>query len=100
MQNDRETNTNEIFAILDKIDSDNEKDIDNLLEDSDNKYAAEEQVPETKEELLKILIPKANIHIERKSILCNGNALRNSSSQRNVSCKLTWCLIFNVHNNC
>lgn len=55
--------------MLDKIDSDNEKDIDNLLEDSDNEYAAEEPVPETKEELLKILIPKANIHIERKSIL-------------------------------
>lgn len=69
MQNDRETNTNEIFAMLDKIDSDNEKDIDNLLEDSGNEYAAEEPVPETKEELLKILIPKANTHIERKSIL-------------------------------
>ena len=69
MQNDRETNTNEIFAMLDKIDSDNEKDIDNLLEDSGNEYAAEEPVPETKEELLKILIPKAKIHIERKSIL-------------------------------
>ena len=69
MQNDRETNTNEIFAMLDKIVSDNEKDIDNLLEDSDNEYAAEEPVPETKEELLKILITKANIHIERKSIL-------------------------------
>ena len=69
MQNDRETNTNEIFAMLDKIDSDNEKDIDNLLEDSGNEYAAEEPVPETKEELLKILTPKANIHIERKSIL-------------------------------
>ena len=69
MQNDRETNTNEIFAMLDKIDSDNEKDIDNLLEDSGNEYAAEELVPETKEELLKILITKANIHIERKSIL-------------------------------
>ena len=69
MQNDRETNTNEIFAMLDKIDSDNEKDIDNLLEDSGNEYAAEELVPETKEELLKILMTKANIHIERKSIL-------------------------------
>ena len=55
--------------MLDKIDSDNEKDIDKLLEDSGNEYAAEEPVPETKEELLKILIPKANIHIERKSIL-------------------------------
>ena len=69
MQKDRETNTNEIFAMLDKTDCDNVKDIDNLLEDSGNEYAAEEQVPETKEELLKILIPKANIHIERKSIL-------------------------------
>ena len=55
--------------MLNKIDSDNEKDIDNLLEDSGNEYAAEEPVPETKEELLKILTPKANIHIERKSIL-------------------------------
>ena len=43
-----ETGSNDIFAMLDAIGSDNESDIDNLLEDSDTEY----------------LSPEANIHIE------------------------------------
>ena len=40
----RETGSNNTFAMLDAIGSDNESDIDNLLEDSDTEYVAEEPV--------------------------------------------------------
>ena len=64
VQIDRETSSNKIFAMLDEIDSDNQSDIDNLIEDSDAEYAVEEPVPETKEDGHNILKPEANIHIK------------------------------------
>ena len=60
----RETGGNDIFAMLDAIGSDNESDIDNLLEDSDTEYAAEEPVPADNEDNHDVLTPEANIHIE------------------------------------
>lgn len=45
---DREASTNKIFALLDKIDSNNESENDNFLEDSNIEYVAEEPVSETK----------------------------------------------------
>ena len=38
---DRETGSNEIFALLDKIESETECDIENLLKDSDTECIAE-----------------------------------------------------------
>ena len=38
---DRETGSNEMFGMLDKIESETESDIENLLEDSDTEYIAE-----------------------------------------------------------
>ena len=58
VQIDQETSTNKIFAMLDKIDSDNESDINKLLEESDTEYVAEEPVPKTKEDSHNILIPE------------------------------------------
>ena len=60
----RETGSNGIFAMLDAIGSDNESDIDNLLEDSDTEYVAEEPVPADNEDSHDVLTPEANIHIE------------------------------------
>ena len=40
---DRETGSNEIFTMLDKIESESESDIENLLEDSNTEYIAEEK---------------------------------------------------------
>ena len=60
----RETGSNDIFAMLDAIGSDNESDIDNLLEDSDTEYVAEEPVPADNEDSHDVLTPEANIHIE------------------------------------
>ena len=59
----RETDSNDIFAMLDAIGSDNESDIDNLLEDSDTEYGAEEPVPAGNEDSHDAT-PEANIHIE------------------------------------
>ena len=41
---DRETGSNEIFAKLDKIERETEIDNENLLEDSDTEYIAEEPI--------------------------------------------------------
>ena len=71
VQIDQETSTNKIFAMLDKIESDNESDINKLLEESDTEYVAEEPVPKTKEDSHNILIPEANIHIEGTASWCN-----------------------------
>ena len=46
---DRETGSNEIFAMVDKIESETESDIENLLEDSDTEYTVEESIPDNKE---------------------------------------------------
>ena len=47
---DRKTGKNEIFAMLEKIESETESDIENLLEDSDTEYIAEEPILGNKEE--------------------------------------------------
>ena len=43
---DRETDSNEIFSMSDKIESETESDTENFLEDSDMEYIAEEPIPE------------------------------------------------------
>jgi hypothetical protein len=63
---DRETGSNEIFAMLDEIGSDNESDVENLLEDSDTEYVEDMPVPETgnnEENHHQLLAPDANIHV-------------------------------------
>ena len=63
----RETGSKDIFAMLDAIGSDNESDIDNLLEDSDTGYVAEEPVPAVNDDSHDVLTPEANIHIENNA---------------------------------
>ena len=61
---DRETSSNGIFAMLDKIESETESDIENLLEDSDTEYIAEEPIPDNKEESHQLLTPEATVHVD------------------------------------
>ena len=61
---DWETSTNEIFAMFDKIVSDNESDIDNFLEDSETEYVAEDLEPETKEHSHNKFTPEADFLTE------------------------------------
>lgn len=82
--------------MLSEIDIDNENDIDNLLEDSDTYYVAEEPLPETKEEshnilhlkltfILKVpsrvvILKQQRRNSNKRLILWNGSTLKNSSN--------------------
>ena len=46
---DCETGSKEIFAIFEEIESKAESDVENLLEDSDTEFIAEEEIPDTNE---------------------------------------------------
>ena len=64
---DQETGGNEIYAMLDEIESDTESDIENLVEDSDTEYISEEPIPDNKEESHRVLTPEATVHVENES---------------------------------
>ena len=69
-----ETSSDEIFAILDSIESDNEEDIENLLDDSDTEFVYDESInrpisedknmKKTESVPMQPLVPEAVIHIE------------------------------------
>ena len=65
---DRETDSNEIYAMLDEIESDTESDIENLLEDSDTENISEEPIPDNKEESHHVLTLEATVHAENESL--------------------------------
>ena len=65
---DRETGSNEIYAMLDEIESDTESDIENPLEDSDTQYISEEPIPNNKEESHRVLTSEATVHVENESL--------------------------------
>ena len=46
--------------------SETESDIENLLEDSDTEYIAEEPIPDNIEENHKLLTPEPKVHVEGK----------------------------------
>ena len=64
---DRETGSNEIYAMLDEIESDTESDIENLLEDYDTEHISEEPIPDNKEESHRVLTPEATVNVENES---------------------------------
>ena len=88
VQIDRVTSSNKIFAMLVEIDSDNESDIDNYLEDSNIEDAVEEPVPETQEDSHNILTPEANIHTEGTASCCNAEPPKKKLKQKFFS--LEW----------
>ena len=61
---DRQTGNNNMFAMLDKIDYETEKNIKNLLEDSNTEYIAEEPIPDNKGERHQLLTQEATVHVE------------------------------------
>ena len=63
---DRETGSNEIYAMLDEIESDTESDIEN--EDSDTDHISEESISDNKKESHRVLIPEATVHVENESL--------------------------------
>ena len=65
---DRETGSNQIYAMLDEIESNTKSDIENLLEDSEAEYVSEELIPDNKEESHRVLTPEATVHVENESL--------------------------------
>ena len=58
---DRGTGSNEIFAMLGKIESETGSDIKSFLEDSDTEYIVEEPIPDNKGESHQLLTPEATV---------------------------------------
>ena len=50
--------------MLDKIEIETDSDIENLLEDSDTEYIAEEPIPDNKEESHQLLTPEATVPVD------------------------------------
>ena len=65
---DRETGSNEIFAMFDKIESETESDIDNLLEDSDTEYIEEEPILYKNEESHQLITPEATVNVDGEGL--------------------------------
>ena len=59
------SSSEEIYAMLDEVESDLEEDIDQLVNDSDTEFVADEDLPECPPQSSNnnVLTPEANIHI-------------------------------------
>ena len=68
---DRKTGNNEIFTIFEKIESEGENDVQNLLEDSDIEFIAEEEIQDTNEDTHQLLTPEAVVHVEARAMKVN-----------------------------
>ena len=67
---DRNTRSEEIFALLDEVNSDQEDDIDNLMNDSETEFTVDEKLDneiDSDDEPLSVLMPEANIHVVKIS---------------------------------
>ena len=62
------TTEDTIFALLDAVDSEEESDIDNLMNDSDTEFIAEERISESECNDHSVLTADAIIHVGTDSI--------------------------------
>ena len=62
LQSMKSVSSEEIYALLDGVHSADELDIDNLMNDSDTKYIAEEEIQQVTHDT-SIIIPEANTHV-------------------------------------
>ena len=61
---DSNTQSNEIFAMLDSVDSDEEEQIEELMNDSDTEFVVEGDMDEGEmSEGQNVLVPEANVHV-------------------------------------
>ena len=82
---DRNTRSEEIFALLDEVNSDQEEDIDNLMNDSDTEFIVDENLDndiDSDDEPLSVLIPEANIHVVKSSAAEANNVLCEKESKQ------------------
>ena len=64
---DRETGSKKFFAIFEEIETEAVSDVENLLEDSDTELIAEEEIPDTNEDIHQLLTTEAVVHVESES---------------------------------
>ena len=70
VRTDRNTRREDIFAILDEVNSDQEEDIENVMHDSDTDFIVDENVDndiDSDDESLSVLIPEVNILVAKSS---------------------------------
>ena len=64
--------SNEIFAMPGKIESETESDIENFLEDSNREHIAKEAIPDNKEESHQLLTLEATVHVAGEVLDIDG----------------------------
>ena len=70
VRTDRNTRREDIFAILDEVNSDQEENIENVMHDSDTDFIVDENVDndiDSDDESLSVLIPEVNILVAKSS---------------------------------
>ena len=81
------TGSDDIYAILDEIDSDLDEELDNEMNDSDTEFVVEEDIdlrPEAATGVSNILTPNANIH---KVSPADNNEFRTCSEKETTEWK-------------
>ena len=53
----------ELLAMFDEIDSGDESDIENILNDSDTEFLCEKPITTMANDIHKVLVPEANFHV-------------------------------------
>ena len=53
----------ELFAMFDEIDSGDESDIENILNDSDTEFLCDKPITTMANDIHKVLVPEANFHV-------------------------------------
>ena len=61
---DENAGSKQIYSLLDDVQSDDNNDIDNLMNDSDNEFIAEEEIAQAAStQDTSLTIPEANLHV-------------------------------------
>ena len=61
---DKNAGSEQIYSLLDDVESDDNNDIDNLMNDSDNEFIAEEEIAQAAStQDTSLTIPEANLHV-------------------------------------
>ena len=61
---DENSGSEQIYSLLDDVESEDNNDIDNLMNDSDNEFIAEEEIAQAAStQDTSLTIPEANLHV-------------------------------------
>ena len=86
--NAEQLSSEEIFAVLDSIDSDDEDEVDDLINDSDTEFVSEESLfsgPSNSNSGHSVLVPQTSIHVTNVENTPDGD--RQSSAKKKTGVK-------------